>query len=49
MIFDVIGYADQEIPTLSLVSGIIRLPSGWDFSVCTTEGRQFLFIQFDQS
>ena len=36
--------ADREIPTLestdnagnlvNLVSGIIRLPSGWDFSVC---------------
>ena len=36
--------ADRDIPTLestdnagnsiNLVSGIIRLPSGWDFSVC---------------
>ena len=36
--------ADQEIPTLgttdnagnsvNLVSGISRLPSGWDFSIC---------------
>ena len=39
--------ADREIPFLgstdnagnsvNLVSGIIRLPSGWDFSVCTGE------------
>ena len=40
--------ADREIPTLgstdnvgnsvNLVSGIIRLPSGWDFSICIGDG-----------
>ena len=46
--------ADREIPTLgsmdnarnevNLVSGINRLPSGWDFSVCIGNRRLILFF-----
>ena len=50
-----VSNADREIPTLGsmdnarnsvhLVSGIIRLPSGWDFSVQIGDQWQILFSQ----
>ena len=43
-----VSNADREIPTLgsmdnarnsvNLISSIIHLPSGWDFSVCIKDG-----------
>ena len=49
--------ADREISTLrstdnarntvNLVSGIIRVPSGWDFSVCIGDRWQILFVLAD--
>ena len=49
-----ISDADREIPTLgstdntrnslNLVSGISRLPSGWDFSICISDRCKSIFI-----